>query len=97
MPAAFALMLNFVYTDLDIRMGLGEKDEFSLGKQSRFGHRELTTAVERISVAGASSPIRLDRHIGQATDDRAKEIKRQECNIASDNEAVLDQLAAPAE
>ena len=48
-------------------------------------------------MAGAGSPIRLDRHVGQATDDRAKEIKRQECNIASDNEAVPDQLAAPAE
>ena len=47
-------------------------------------------------MAGAGSPIRLDRHVGQATDDRAKEIKRQECNIASDNEAGPDQLAAPA-
>ena len=47
-------------------------------------------------MAGASRPIRLDRHIGQATDDRAKKIKRQESDIAGDDEAVPDQLAAPA-
>ena len=47
-------------------------------------------------MAGASRPIRLDRHIGQATDDRAKKIKRQESDIAGDDEAVPEQLAAPA-
>ncbi len=47
-------------------------------------------------MAGATSPIRLDRHIGQATDNRAKEIKRQEHNVAGDDEAVPEQLAAPA-
>ena len=96
MPAAFALMLDFINADLNVWMGFGEKNEFSLGKQSSFGHRELTTAVQRITVAGASRPICLNRHIGQATDDRAKEIKHQEGDVAGDNEAGPDQLTAPA-
>ena len=53
--------------------------------------------MERIAMAGAGSPIRLDRHIGQATDNRAKKIKRQESDIAGDDEAVPEQLSAPAE
>jgi hypothetical protein len=52
--------------------------------------------MERITMAGASSPIRLDRHIGEATDNRTKKIKRQEHNVAGDDEAVPDQLTAPA-
>ncbi len=47
-------------------------------------------------MAGATSPIRLDRHIGQATDNRTEEIKRQKHDVAGDDEAVPDQLAAPA-
>ena len=52
--------------------------------------------MKRIAVAGAGSPICLYRHIGEATEDRAKEIKHQDRNEAGDNEAGPDQLAAPA-
>ena len=52
--------------------------------------------MKRITMAGASSPIRLDRHIGQATNNRTEEIKREKHDVAGDNEAVPEQLAAPA-
>lgn len=53
-------------------------------------------AVKRIAVAGASRPIRLDRHIGQARDNGTDEVKYHERNVASDDQAVPNQLAAPA-
>ena len=53
--------------------------------------------VKRISVAGPSRPIRLDRHIGQARENGTDEVKHHERNVASDDKAVPEQLAAPAE
>ena len=37
-PAAFTNCFYFMGADLYIGMGLGEEDEFFLGKQERFGH-----------------------------------------------------------
>ena len=39
--------------------------------------------------------IGLDRHIGEATDRCAQKVQHQKCDVAGDDEAVPDQLAAP--
>ena len=48
-------------------------------------------------MAGSSSAIGLDRHVGKAAKDGAKQVQYQECGVAGDDEGVPNNSTDPTE